>query len=673
MWTTPTDPFESSATGLYTDVFVSNFGGKIEEALKDAFNPKRYEDFFLQLEASAVGFNKTLGLGMTENLEDLRGLMFDVYEEGQKFGFSLEDSGKFLSTIQADMGRIIPISKEVTKNALMFGKAIGDTPENVGKLIAGMTAYGVSQDKAVKTMNRVALVARKSGLDAKTLTATVGKELYKTQLYGFKAGVDGLTKMAAQAQRLGFDMTKTQTTANLILNGGPEKAIEMANTLQSLGGNIGGLGDAGQLIHMAMYDMEGLQDQIIKASASSVEFNKKTGQFKIPAEEMLRMRQQADAMGLSYEDMAKSAILFRKEQEITSQVDLSKLNDQQKELVTSLSEIGENGEIKFDLPGFDEKGKNLDQIMDDVAKNTAQGQDFLKALAEYDKESNKTDSQIQQEMNRTATAQLSVSEKMLLSLQAIQNQSIFGMGKARGKKITDAGLDETMYGTAEGGYNKLTDATKKAYDEHGGTIAAAYETYAGYMKAALETFSLSVNSIVDEYKRLLRALPTPSLSVSPNVSGVSDAFVPAGGKSMVKTGFGQILPNVNDEMLFSPDISDFFSKYNESEKRLQEIGIPKGGDLSMMYKNASASPTMELTNLMGKLRTSTGPTEVKQTVEIGGKTEVTLNINTNIPQNLISQVLDASELKNTIMETVNTRLSKEFSDKLSNALVTQKR
>ena len=82
---------------------------------------------------------------------------------------------------------------------------------------------------------------------------------------------------------------------------------------------------------------------------------------------------------------------------------------------------------------------------------------------------------------------------------------------------------------------------------------------------------------------------------------------------------------------------------------------------------------MELTNLMGKLQTSTGPTEVKQTVEIGGKTEVTLNINTNIPQNLISQVLDASQLKETIMNTVNTRLSAEFSDKLSNALITQKR
>lgn len=672
MWLTTTDPFESSQANVLTDVFVSNFGEKIKSALIDAFDPKRYEDFFLKLEASAVGFNKTLGLGMKSNLEELRVEMFDVYKEGQKFGFALEDSGKFLSTIQADMGRLIPTSKEVTKNALVFGKVIGDTPENVGKLIAGMTAYGVSQDKAVKTMNRVAAVARASGLDAKTLTATVGKELYKTQLYGFKAGVDGLTKMAAQAQRLGFDMSKTQTVANRILDGGPDKAIEMANTLQSLGGNIGGLGDAGQLIHMAMYDMEGLQDQIIKASASSVEFNKKTGQFKIPAEEMLRMRQQADAMGISYEDMAKSAILFRKEQEITSQVDLSKLNDQQKELVTSLSEIGEGGEIKLDLPGFDEKGKNLDQIMAEVTANSAEGQAFQKALAEYQEQSNMSDKDLQVSMNQTALDQLSVSDKMLLSLQAIQNQSIFGMGAARGKKITDAGYNETMYGGAKKGYDDLTTATNTAYTLYGDDIADAYKTYSDAISSSLTTVATGVKELVKYYRDILDAMPAPSLTIgtTPVYVTTSDAFIPAGGKSMVKTGFGQILPDLNDEMLFSPGISDFFSKYNESENRLKEIGMPKGGDLSMMYKNASASPTMELTNLMGKLRTSTGPTEVKQTVEIGGKTEVTLNINTNIPQNLISQVLDASELKNIIMETVNTRLSKKFSEKLSNALVT---
>ena len=198
---------------------------------------------------------------------------------------------------------------------------------------------------------------------------------------------------------------------------------------------------------------------------------------------------------------------------------------------------------------------------------------------------------------------------------------------------------------------------------------------------AINEMKLYVENYLDIYKDI-NSEPTPT--------ALFDAFIPAGGNRIVKSGFGELLPNVGDEMLFSPDISDFFAKYNESEKRLQEIGMPKGGDLSMMYKNASATPTSSITNLeyqnavaaptpsitdlMSKIGTiSQPPMEVKQTVEIGGKTEVSLNINTNIPQNLISQVLDASQLKETIMNTVNTRLSAEFSDKLSNALITQKR
>jgi hypothetical protein len=128
-------------------------------------------------------------------------------------------------------------------------------------------------------------------------------------------------------------------------------------------------------------------------------------------------------------------------------------------------------------------------------------------------------------------------------------------------------------------------------------------------------------------------------------------------------------------MLLSPNISDFFKKYNEAENNLKSIGSPKtGGDLSLLNKNAAAQPSQNLVDLLTKSSSfSPTNTEITQKVEIGGKTEVTLNINTNIPQNLINEVLNTAQLKETIMTTVNTRLSAEYSDKLSNAFITQKR
>ena len=668
MWMQATDPFKSTSTGLYTgELLVSNFAGKINEAFNDATSLQRIEDFFLTLEKNAKKFNTTLGNGMATSAKKFEQVIYDVYKGGLEFGIAFDDTGKYLDKVGSSMERLVPINAQTTKDALIFGKAIGATPEVVGELISNMTAYGVSQSKSVEIMNKVAATAKASGLNASKLTATVSKELYKTQIYGFKNGVDGLTKMAAQAQRVGLALDKAQVTANKILDGGPEKAIEMASELQALGGNIGALGDPFQLIHMAQYDMEGLQDQIINASASAVQFNETTGDFKISGEEMLRLRKQADILGLSYEDVAKGAINMRKEQEIASRITFpSTITEEQKNLVASLAEIGPNGSVKIDLPGFEGGVKDLQTAMNSP--------DFMDALNKYgeDLKISQDPAKLQQAMYTNAQNQLSTSDKMLLTLQTIQNQGIFGMGLDRGKKIVKSGEDETMYGQLGPSYDKMFAEFQKQYSNYGDTIVTSYQTFTTVVQTYLTTLTDSIATLIDTISLLAGSVPLPT--ATPVVTGIYDAFIPAGGNSMVKTGFGQILPNTADEMLFSPDISDFFAKYNESEKRLQEIGIPKGGDLSMMYKSANASPNTAITDLMSKMSNiSSGPSEIKQTVEIGGKTEVTLNINTNIPQNLISQVLDASQLKETIMNTVNTRLSAEFSDKLSNALITQKR
>ena len=178
---------------------------------------------------------------------------------------------------------------------------------------------------------------------------------------------------------------------------------------------------------------------------------------------------------------------------------------------------------------------------------------------------------------------------------------------------------------------------------------------------------------------LARILKTTILKTSspeynptePAVTLAFDAFVPAGGGKMVTGSFGKFLGDTKDDMLLSPGIGDFFNKYNESENILKSIGGPKsGGDLSLLYKNAAAQPSQNLVDLLTKSSSfSPTNTEITQKVEIGGKTEVTLNINTNIPQNLINEVLNTAQLKDTIMSTVNTRLSAEYSDKLSNAFI----
>jgi hypothetical protein len=660
-----TDPFGSGTGTIYTDVQVSNFSSKLNEAFNSAFDQKRVEDFFLTLESKATKLNTTLGQGLRKGVVEFQQEIYKVYEEGIQYGIAFEDAGKFLEGVQSSMGRMIPTSAEMTKNALVFGKAIGETPENVAKLIGGMTQYGITQSKSIAIMNKVAATAKASGLDAKVLTKTVSDNILKAQIYGFKNGVEGLTKMAAQAQRVGLNLDTAQKTANLILDGGPEKAVEMASKLQALGGNIGALGDPFQLIHMSMYDMEGLQDQIIKASSAAVEFNETTGEFKIGGEEMLRLRQQADILGLSYEDVAKGAINARKEQEIMSKgIDFKGLTEEQRGLVSSLAEIGPGGKVSIDLPGFEEGNRDLAELMQDNS--------FIDALNQYNKDLGKNEKDLQTEMLQNAKNQLSVQDKQLATLITIQNQGIFGQGLDVGKTILKAGEDKTLYGDAKTALVDLISQFNTSFSNVNGFIKTAYDV----QLLAFTTFVATLKGLVDTTVASIQVTLGGITPPSPNPTViVQDAFVPANGGNLVTGAFGSLLSDGKDQMLLSPNISDFFKKYNEAENNLKSIGSPNtGGDLSLLYKNAAAQPSQNLVDLLTKSSSfSPTNTEITQKVEIGGKTEVTLNINSNIPQNLINEVLNTAQLKETIMTTVNTRLSAEYSDKLSNAFITQKR
>jgi hypothetical protein len=662
-----TDPFASgAATGPeFSKVQVSNFSDQLNKAFNSAFDQTRVEDFFLTLESKATKLNTTLGQGLRKGVVEFQEEIYKVYEEGIQYGIAFEDAGKFLEGVQSSMGRMIPTSAEMTKNALVFGKAIGETPENVAKLIGGMTQYGITQSKSIAIMNKVAATAKASGLDAKTLTKTVSDNIQKAQIYGFKNGVEGLTKMAAQAQRVGLSLDTAQKTANLILNGGPEKAVQMASELQALGGNIGALGDPFQLIHMSMYDMEGLQDQIIKASSAAVDFNETTGEFKIGGEEMLRLRQQADILGLTYEDVAKGAINARKEQEIMSKgIDFRGLTEEQRGLVSSLAEIGPGGKVSIDLPGFEEGTRDLETLMQDNS--------FIEALNEYNKDLGKNEKDLQTEMLQNAKNQLSVQDKQLATLITIQNQGIFGQGLDVGKKIVGTAEDKTLYGAAKTSLDGLITQFNDSFSNVNSAIENAY----GVQLVAFTTFVETLKNLVDDTVALIQVklgsitTPTPSPTII-----VQDAFVPAGGGKMVTGSFGKFFGDTKDDMLLSPGIGDFFNKYNEAENNLKSIGGAKsGGDLSLLYKNATSQPSQNLVDLLTKSSSfSPTNTEITQKVEIGGKTELTLNINTNIPQNLINEVLNTAQLKETIMTTVNTRLSAEYSDKLSNAFITQKR
>jgi hypothetical protein len=166
--------------------------------------------------------------------------------------------------------------------------------------------------------------------------------------YQFEGGVQGLTKMAAQASMLRFDMGTTAKFAEDVMN--PDGAIRMASAFQRLGVMAGDLVDPFVLMDKSINDPGGLQDSLIEMTKQFTYFDEKTNSFRINPGGVRLMKELATETGISFEQMSKTALaaadLDRRLSEIDFSIDAS---EEDKMLVANMAKMGEGGEYYVEL------------------------------------------------------------------------------------------------------------------------------------------------------------------------------------------------------------------------------------------------------------------------------------------------------------------------------------
>jgi hypothetical protein len=268
-----------------------------------------------------------------------------------QFGGNLDDVANTFSAINKVMGKNTMLSGKELSNMVALQKSAGITADEMGALVEAFDTMGVGVEGAVSSVDDLADKARGLGLNVGTFLSTTAKNLKLVNSYGFKDGVEGLTRMVARAQALRIDMTSVKGLAADLLN--PEKAIELAAEFQNLGGAIGGLGDAYQLMNLGQNDMEGLQNAIIDATKASVQFNSQTKRFEISALEMRRLRAFAELTGQDYEKLADSAKLAAKETMAFEDIKFLDVDSDKKQLIANLAKLNKDGKLEIQLPNMD--------------------------------------------------------------------------------------------------------------------------------------------------------------------------------------------------------------------------------------------------------------------------------------------------------------------------------
>tara|TARA_R110001592_G_scaffold273379_2_gene540278 strand:- start:37167 stop:39101 length:1935 start_codon:yes stop_codon:yes gene_type:complete len=304
---------------------VGGYNTKAAQAVRESIGQTRIVSDEIQ-RMSANAAKATLGIGVT-----------------------IEDNISLFAALNNSMMRTTFFTDEQVVRFQALGQIANMTSTELATMATSFDTLGYTTDETLDHMQSMTEEARSYGVNVSSFMSEVNKNLKLMVTYNFKDGVQGLSKMVAEAQALRIDMSKTVSFADELMS--PEKAIETAAGFQMLGGAVGALGDPFQLLHMAQTDMEGLQTSLVDMAGASVDFNKETGEFNIPVTEMYRLREAAKLAGQSYQEFSEMAINSAQRTEKLKLLDgFNTVPEEQKELIASLGKIGANGTMEITMP-----------------------------------------------------------------------------------------------------------------------------------------------------------------------------------------------------------------------------------------------------------------------------------------------------------------------------------
>ena len=443
-------------------MFLQDSGGP--ENLKGAFQSAAQA--YTQLQSAVLEFDKAaksvsadvFGQGAAAAAE-MRKEIAQATANMAGLGVSATDVATTMASIGGIMQRNVYLTNQQLESFVAIQKAANLTGEEMATLVEGFDSIGVGPTQAAEQIESARKRAASLGLNTGQFLKTVGDNVKLINSYNFRNGVEGFSNMVARSQALRINMADVTSLAGKLLD--PSEAINLASEFQMLGGAVGALADPFQLMNMAQNDIDGLQESIVNAASAAVSFNSETGDFSISATEMRRLRAQAQALGMDYEDLANTAVKSAQRQEALSQLDFtSAYDDDTKEFLANIGQF-DGGELKFKIPGQEELKSATDLTTDEI---TALKENFRKGQLDSDE---------------IAREQLTVLEQIEATLKEPAKRVVAGIAGTEQFEV----LETRLKGTA----GTISDTIGKALTPE--NVQKAFEVTDDVFKDAATIFS----------------------------------------------------------------------------------------------------------------------------------------------------------------------------------------
>jgi hypothetical protein len=310
-----------------------------------------------------------------------------------RLGGNVSDvSNTIIGIAEGSRRNVIATEEQISKlyaSSKILGTGAGDLVEIFAKVGYETSQIGPNIEESIDYIQSV-------GMNANTVMREVTNNMSQMNRYQFEGGVAGLTKMAAQASMLRFDMSQTFNFADKMLT--PENAINMAAAFQRLGVTAGNLVDPFVLMNESINDPTGLQNSLARLGQEFTYFDEETKSFKINPQGVLTLRQMEEEAGLAAGSLSKSALAAADLDKRLSEVSSAGLrfeNEEDKQYLANIATMGKGGTYEVTLKDqtkkelqnlnqeeFDElieQQKNAPKTVEDIQRSQLADMDIIKA------------------------------------------------------------------------------------------------------------------------------------------------------------------------------------------------------------------------------------------------------------------------------------------------------
>ena len=390
--------------------------GKITDALATNLRAGDIAAVIQEIDDKATTIVKSFGQGR-ENIVNLKAAMADAASEVERMGGSFDDIVEIQKKVAESLGRNLILTSSSYKDIYATAEVTG---QKADELVTNFKDAGMSVYQITGEMNKVVNIARESGVNAQAVSKEVLSNMTALNQFNFAGGVSGLAKMASQAALLRVDMNSTLKLADELFS--PDKAIELAASMQRLGVANSELLDPLRLMDMAQNDPAELQNQISKMSEQFVQLGN-DGKFEIMPGAKRQLMEVEKAMGMSKGELSKMALASAEVADKMQKIKFpSSFTEEEKGLIAGMAEMGAGGEYKIQLGG---KELGITEAISELQKDP----DQMKALKEMAQPKS---------MEELAKDQLTISESMDASLKSISKRT----GRAlAGTKVANQALE----------------------------------------------------------------------------------------------------------------------------------------------------------------------------------------------------------------------------------------